>query len=150
MTTITNITQDGSAHNINCNVLILKNCGSSEAIVDFQLSGTSLSVRAGQFLQVFVSSETITDSLVVNFPNSYNNFLYLEIIETIFTGSFPNKVIEYLEKLNWLNVPNNSVDYTYNANNDVLTATYKQNGTTIWQQVYTYDVNNNVLSINVI
>ena len=150
MTTITTITPSSVSHNIDCNVLIFKNGGSSEANIEFASSGTLLSVRTGQYIQVFVSSETITDSLLITFANEYNNFNSLEIIETKLTNAFPNKVIDYLERLNWLNIPNNSVDYTYNVNNDVLTATYKESGTTIWKQVYTYDVNNNVVSINVI
>jgi hypothetical protein len=48
---------------------------------------------------------------------------------------------------NWNTTPGNSIDYTYDVNNNVTLAEYYEGATLVFTQTYTYDVNNNCTNI---
>ena len=48
---------------------------------------------------------------------------------------------------NWSTTPGNSIDYTYDANNNVTVAEYYTGATLVFTQTYTYDANNNCTNI---
>lgn len=50
-------------------------------------------------------------------------------------------------RANWTTVIGNSIDYTYDANNNVTVAEYYEGTTLIFTQTFTYDVNNNCTNI---
>lgn len=52
-------------------------------------------------------------------------------------------------RANWTTIVGNSIDYTYDANNNVTVAEYYEGATLIFTQTYTYDVNNNCTNITV-
>lgn len=52
-----------------------------------------------------------------------------------------------LVKANWTTVVGNSIQYTYDTNNNVTVAEYYEGATLIFTQTFTYDVNNNCTSI---
>jgi len=48
---------------------------------------------------------------------------------------------------NWNTTPGNSIDYTYDANNNVTVAEYYTGATLVFTQAFTYDANNNCTNI---
>jgi hypothetical protein len=48
---------------------------------------------------------------------------------------------------NWTSIVGNSIDYTYDANNNVTVAEYFTGATLIFTQTFTYDANNNCTNI---
>lgn len=52
-------------------------------------------------------------------------------------------------RANWTTYAPNSIQYTYDVNNNVTTAKYYSGVTLVFTQTYTYDVNNNCTSITV-
>ncbi len=50
-------------------------------------------------------------------------------------------------RANWTTIAGNSIDYTYDANNNVTLAEYYEGATLMFTQTYTYDVNNNCTNI---
>jgi len=48
---------------------------------------------------------------------------------------------------NWTSIVGNSIDYTYDANNNVTVAEYYTGATLIFTQTFTYDANNNCTNI---
>ena len=49
--------------------------------------------------------------------------------------------------VNWTNIAGNSVNYTYDVNNNVTLAEYYTGATLVFTQTFAYDVNNNVTSV---
>ena len=49
--------------------------------------------------------------------------------------------------VNWTNIAGNSVNYTYDVNNNVILAEYYTGATLVFTQTFTYDGNNNVTSV---
>jgi hypothetical protein len=65
-----------------------------------------------------------------------------------------DKLIEVTQALyintlyaNWNTTPGNSIDYTYDANNNVTLAEYYEGATLVFTQAFTYDANNNCTNI---
>ena len=52
-----------------------------------------------------------------------------------------------LNQANWTSIVGNSVDYTYDANNNVTVAEYYTGATLVFTQTFTYDANNNCTNI---
>ena len=52
-------------------------------------------------------------------------------------------------RANWTTYAPNSIVYTYDANNNVLTAKFYTGPTLVFTQTFTYDANNNCTSITV-
>jgi hypothetical protein len=50
-------------------------------------------------------------------------------------------------KANWNTVVGNSIDYTYDVNNNVTIAEYFEGATLVFTQTFTYDANNNCTNI---
>jgi predicted outer membrane protein len=48
---------------------------------------------------------------------------------------------------NWNTTPGNSIDYTYDANNNVTVAEHYEGATLVFTQAFTYDANNNCTNI---
>jgi hypothetical protein len=48
---------------------------------------------------------------------------------------------------NWNTTPGNSIDYTYDANNNVTLAEHYEGATLMFTQAFTYDANNNCTNI---
>lgn len=64
-----------------------------------------------------------------------NNNTYLSTIATVTL------------RANWTTIVGNSIDYTYDANNNVTVAEYYTGATLVFTQTYTYDANNNCTNI---
>jgi len=58
-----------------------------------------------------------------------------------------NNVVNPITQSNWTSIIGNSVDYTYDVNNNVTTAEYYEGATLVFTQTFTYDVNNNCTNI---
>jgi hypothetical protein len=50
---------------------------------------------------------------------------------------------------NWNTTPGNSIDYTYDANNNVTLAEHYEGATLVFTQAFTYDANNNCTNITI-
>ena len=50
-------------------------------------------------------------------------------------------------RANWTTLIGNSINYTYDGSNNVITAEYYTGATLVFTQTFTYDVNNNCTSI---
>jgi hypothetical protein len=48
---------------------------------------------------------------------------------------------------NWSTTPGNSINYTYDANNNVTLAEHYEGATLMFTQAFTYDANNNCTNI---
>lgn len=65
-----------------------------------------------------------------------------------------DKLIEVTQALykttlyaNWNTTPGNSIDYTYDVDNNVTVAEYYEGATLVFTQAFTYDANNNCTNI---
>lgn len=66
----------------------------------------------------------------------------------IYQGYPVNCACETADKsVNWTNIAGNSINYTYDSNNNVTVAEYYTGVTLVFTQTFTYDVNNNVISV---
>jgi hypothetical protein len=74
--------------------------------------------------------------------NNETNVTLLTNIETILEN-----VSTTLNQANWNTTPGNSIDYTYDANNNVTVAEYYTGATLVFTQAFTYDANNNCTNI---
>jgi hypothetical protein len=69
-----------------CNVLSIKNNGTSEAEITFLSSGDTLTVQRGQIVYVFNSASTVTDTIDVSFT-TIGTTNEIEVIQTEFSNS---------------------------------------------------------------
>jgi hypothetical protein len=58
-----------------------------------------------------------------------------------------NNISTTLVQSNWINIVGNSVNSTYDANNNVTIAEYYTGSTLVFTQTFTYDANNNCINI---
>lgn len=63
--------------------------------------------------------------------------------------SLLTNMLTTINQSNWTSIVGNSVDYTYDANNNVTVADYYQGANLVFTQTFTYDVNNNCTNITV-
>jgi hypothetical protein len=69
-----------------CNVLSIKNNGTSEAEIKFLSNGDTLTVQRGQIVYVFNSASTVTDTIDVSFT-TIGTTNEIEVIQTEFSNS---------------------------------------------------------------
>lgn len=67
--------------------------------------------------------------------------------ETIITSL--SNIDTVILRANWTTIPGNSVDYTYDVNNNVTVAQFYEGVTLVFTQTFTYDLNNNCTKITV-
>jgi hypothetical protein len=71
--------------------------------------------------------------------------------DTIFAINKVSDIIQLLYTTtlyaNWSTTPGNSIDYTYDVNNNVTLAEHYEGATLVFTQTFTYDVNNNCTNI---
>jgi len=76
--------------------------------------------------------------------NNASNVTLLTDIDEIL-----NKLYDLTLRANWISYVGNSIQYTYDTNNNVTVAEFYSGATLVFTQTFTYDANNNCTSITV-